>query len=186
MSSSNTYCPQDPSDRRIWLNENHQSCQSVRLIYYKSSSDRYNLSWSEAVDDALCFGWIDSQKNAIDGERYMQLFSKRKAKSPSSKINKEKVDRLIQENRMMKAGYAVIQIAKQNGYWNMFDHVEQLIIPKDLETALATGSNAKALSPSSKKSILGWIHLAKKPETRKRRILEVTQLAEKMLKPKQF
>ncbi len=190
MSDENTYCPGDPTDWRNWLKENHQSKQSVWLIYYKSASEHYNLSWSEAVDEALCFGWIDSRRNTIDQERFKQLFSKRKAKSIWSKINKEKVDRLIQENRMTKAGYEAIKVAKQNGYWNLFDQVDQLIVPEDLGKALAAKPNAKeffdALSPSAMKAILGWILLAKKLETREKRIAEVVHRAAKGLKPKQF
>lgn len=188
MSDEKTYCPKNPSDWRKWLNENHQSCQSVWLIYYKSTSEFFNLSWSEAVDEALCFGWIDSRRKTIDKERFKQLFTKRKAKSNWSKINKEKVDRLIQENRMTKAGHEAIRLAKQQGNWNLFDQVEQLIVPEDLETALAQLPNAKnhfdEFSSSAKKAILGWILLAKKMETRERRIAEVAQLAEKNLKPK--
>ncbi len=190
MSYENTYCPKNPSDWRKWLNENHESSQSVWLIYYKSSSVFFNLSWSEAVDEALCFGWIDSRRKTIDKERFMQLFTKRKVKSPWSKINKKKVQRLIKENRMTKVGHNAILLAKQHGSWNLFDQVEQLIIPEDLETALAKLPNAKKLfdefSSSSKKAILGWIQLAKKTDTRERRIAEVAQLAEKNLKPKQF
>ena len=188
MSDENTYCPKNPSDWRKWLNENHQSSQSVWLIYYKSTSEFFNLSWSQAVDEALCFGWIDSRRKTIDKERFKQLFTKRKATSPWSILNKKKVERLIKENLMTKAGHEAILVAKLHGNWNLFDQVEQSIFPEDLETALAKLPNAKELfnefSPSAKKAILGWIQLAKKMETRERRIEEVAQLAEKNLKPK--
>lgn len=190
MANENTYCPKDPSDWRRWLHENHQSDESVWLIYYKSTSEHHNLSWSEAVDEALCFGWIDSTRKTIDDERFKQLFSKRKPRSGWSKINKEKVDRLAEENRMTKAGQEAIEVAKQNGYWNLYDEVDLLIVPKDLDTALAARPNAKdffdALSPSAKKAILAWIVLAKRTETREKRIAEVASRAEKGLKPKQF
>ena len=190
MSDIDAYCPKDPSDWRGWLNEHHQSRQSVWLIYYKSTSELFNLSWSEAVDEALCFGWIDSRRDTIDGERFKQLFSKRKARSSWSKINKDKVAQLIREKRMTRAGREAIKIAKKNGSWNMLDQVDQLIIPEDLTTALAKKSNAKdvfeAFSPSTKKAILGWILLARKPETRANRIAEVVRRAEKGLKPRQF
>ncbi|MBU2913719.1 YdeI/OmpD-associated family protein [Reichenbachiella agariperforans] len=148
------------------MNENHQSSQSVWLIYYKSTSELFNLSWSQAVDEALCFGWIDSRKKSIDNERFKQLFTKRKAGSSWSKINKKKVERLIKENLMTQAGHEAILLAKQHGNWSLFDQVEQLMVPKDLETALAKLPNAKELfdefSPSAKKAILAWIQLAKK------------------------
>ncbi|MEP4534662.1 MAG: YdeI/OmpD-associated family protein [Cyclobacteriaceae bacterium] len=190
MPNENTYCPKDPSDWRNWLDENHESSQSIWLIYYKSTSEHYNLSWSEAVDEALCFGWIDSTRKTIDDARFKQLFSKRKPKSGWSKINKEKVDRLIAENRMTRAGHEAIEVGKQNGSWDLYNEVDQLIVPKDLDTALAARLNAKVffdgLSPSAKKAILAWIVLAKRPETREKRIAEVANRAEKGLKPTQF
>lgn len=190
MPTEQTYCPKNALDWRKWLQENHEYSQSVSLIFYKSSSEHYNLSWSEAVDEALCFGWIDSRKNKVDDERFKQLFSKRKPKSPWSEINKEKVDMLIRENRMTKAGLEVIEQAKQNGYWNLFDEAYQMIIPKDLEAVLAAKPKAKdfyqGINPSTKKAILAWLVLARKPETRAKRIDEIVQQAEKGLKPKQF
>ncbi len=190
MSSENTFCPKDPSDWREWLKKNHKSEQSVWLIYYKSASEHFNLSWSQAVDEALCFGWIDSRKDTIDEERYKQLFSKRKPKSPWSRINKEKVERLIKKKLIAKAGHEAIEVAKENGSWSKFDHVDQLIVPEDLDQALTESPKAKHffenLSPSSKKAILAWVAMAKRPETRKRRIDEVIRRAEQDLKPKQF
>ena len=100
------------------------------------------------------------------------------------------MDRLAVENRMTRAGHEAIEVAKQNGYWNLYDEVDLLIVPKDLDTALAARPNAKdffdALSPSAKKAILAWIVLAKRTETREKRIAEVASRAEKGLKPKQF
>ncbi|WP_440135016.1 YdeI/OmpD-associated family protein, partial [Chitinophaga sancti] len=89
-----TFCPANRQEWRQWLQENHENAASVWLVYYKKKANRATLSWSEAVDEALCFGWIDSTARPIDEEKFMQFFTKRKAGSAWSKINKEKVKRL--------------------------------------------------------------------------------------------
>lgn len=185
-----TYCPKSPSDWRKWLEENHQSKQSVWLIYFKSSTKIPSLSWSEAVDEALCFGWIDSTKKTIDKDRYMQYFSKRKPSSTWSRINKEKIIRLTQNNFMKKAGLDSIETAKQNGTWVLMDDVENLIIPEDLKTALDQNESAmdffQGQSKSIKKGILHWVVTAKRIETREKRIAEIAQSAAKGTRPNHF
>ena len=183
-----TYCPKSQTEWRQWLEKNHQSKLSVWLIYYTKKSTIPSLSWSEAVDEALCFGWIDSTRKTIDEFSFMQFFSKRKPKSNWSKINKEKVQQLINNKRMTNAGYKSIETAKQNGYWTILDDVEELIIPKDLEIAFEQNKGSKdyflSLSKSTRKIILSWIVLAKLQETREKRIDEVAESAEQNLKPK--
>lgn len=185
-----TFCPASQQEWRQWLTDNHQEKQSVWLIYYKTSSQQPSLSWSDAVDEALCFGWIDSTRKSIDSEKFLQLFSKRKPKSTWSKINKEKVSRLIQEGHMNTAGLKCIEIAKQNGSWNILDEVEELKMPKDLELALASAPESieffHSLSKSVKKSILHWIVVAKKPETRNKRITEIALFISQKQKPRIF
>src|SRR5690606_24902090 len=107
-------------------------------------SKKPSITWSEAVDVALCFGWIDSKKIKIDEETAHQFFSKRKPKSTWSKINKEKVRRLMETGLMTKAGYEIIERAKQNGSWIILDEVEELRIPEDLEIAFKKQKGAKA------------------------------------------
>jgi uncharacterized protein YdeI (YjbR/CyaY-like superfamily) len=114
---------------RKWLEENHLSKQAVWLVLYNKSSDKKSITWREAVDVALCFGWIDSKKIKIDNETSHQFFSKRKPNSTWSKINKEKVSELIESGLMTDAGYKSIETAKQNGSWAILDEVEALIIP---------------------------------------------------------
>lgn len=183
-----TYCPQSKIEWRRWLEKNHQSKQSVWLIYYTKKSNIPSLSWSEAVDEALCFGWIDSTKKKIDDSSFMQFFSKRKPKSNWSKINKQKVQQLIDSDRMSKAGYESIETAKQNGYWTILDEVEELIIPNDLEIAFKKHKGSKdyflSLSKSIKKMIIGWVVAAKRQETRQKRIDEIVESAGQNLKPK--
>lgn len=183
-------CPASRHEWRLWLKENHSSKQAVWLIYYKKETGRPTITWSEAVDEALCFGWIDSTKKTLDTEMFMQFFCKRKPKSGWSKINKGKILQLVEEGLMMPAGYKCIETAKQNGSWAILDEIEELKMPIDLERELATKAGAMdfflSLSKSVKKSILHWIVTAKKEETRQKRINEVVELAAQQLKPKQF
>lgn len=184
------FYPTTKKEWRNWLKKNHQTAQSVWLVYYKKKSNMPSISWSEAVDEALCFGWIDSKAKPFDEEKYLQFFGKRKPKSVWSKINKEKVDRLIEQGLMTKAGLKTVEIAKQNGSWTILDEVEELIIPKDLEKEFKKYKGSMdffhSLSKSTKKSILHWLVMAKRVETRQKRIEEIGVLASQKLKPKQF
>ncbi len=185
-----TFYPKNQTAWRKWLQKNHASKQSIWLVFFNKSSVKPTISWSNAVDEALCFGWIDSKKISIDSETSLQYFSKRKAVSTWSKINKVKIQRLIDEDLMAEAGYKSIEIAKQNGSWTILDDVEELTIPKDLEKEFKKHPGSKtfftSLSRSVKKMILQWIVLAKRTETRQKRIIEIADLAAKKLKPKQF
>jgi uncharacterized protein YdeI (YjbR/CyaY-like superfamily) len=182
--------PANQKDWRKWLKLNHTKEKAIWLIIWKKDSSRPNLTWGEAVDEALCFGWIDSVKRPIDSERYTQYFSPRKPKSNWSKINKEKIAKLIQNNLMTKAGFDSIETAKQNGSWIILDKVEALVIPKDLEVELENFKGSMeyftSLSKSDKKILLHWVLSAKRPETKQKRILEIAENACKNSKPKQF
>jgi uncharacterized protein YdeI (YjbR/CyaY-like superfamily) len=183
-----TYTPTSQEDWRKWLEENHQSKQSIWLIYYTKKSDNPSLTWREAVDEALCFGWIDSTQKKIDEFSFMQFFSKRKPKSIWSKINKDKVQELIDHNKMTKAGFESVEVTKKNGSWTILDEVEELIIPKDLKNAFLEYEGSKdyflSQSKSVKKMILSSIVLAKRPETRQKRIDEIAKSAGQNMKPK--
>ena len=185
-----TFCPKSRQEWREWLQKNHTQKQSVWLIYYKKKSGVPTVMYSEAVDEALCFGWIDSKAKPLDEEKFMQFFSKRKAKSVWSKVNKAKVERLISEGLMTKAGFESIEIAQQNGSWTILDEAEALIIPKDLDDEFQKRPKAKnyflGLSRSDKRNILQWLVLAKREETRQKRIAEIVELADQNQKPKQF
>lgn len=184
------FYPTSLTDWKKWLSKNHLSKQSVWLVFHSKSSEKPSITWSEAVDVALCFGWIDSKKIKIDHETSHQFFSKRKPNSTWSKINKEKVRQLIEKGLMTQAGYKSIETAKQNGSWTILDEVEELIIPNDLEEAFKKHKGSKAyflsLSKSARKIMLSWIVLAKRPETRQKRIDEIAEHAGQKQKPKQF
>jgi uncharacterized protein YdeI (YjbR/CyaY-like superfamily) len=190
MKDTEDYCPKNKNEWRKWLKINNAKKEAVWLILYKKKSPNHNLSWSEAVDEALCFGWIDSLKKSIDDEKYKQYFTKRKAKSNWSKINKDKVKTLIDEGLMEEAGYKSIEVAKENGSWTLLDEVEALVVPDDLKEALATHKDPMeffdGLSNSEKKGILYWVVSAKREETRRKRIVEIVENAHKKQFPKHF
>lgn len=184
------YYPKTKQQWRKWLIKNHLQKDAVWLVIYKQKANKPTISWSDSVDEALCFGWIDSIKKTLDEERSIQFFSKRKPKSTWSKINKEKVQILMETGQMAPAGLDCVEIAKQNGSWQILDSVEALLIPEDLETELKSKANALdfflSLSKSTKKAMLQWLILAKRAETRQKRITEIVELAAIKQKPKQF
>ncbi|MBK7691775.1 MAG: YdeI/OmpD-associated family protein [Bacteroidetes bacterium] len=190
MSKNETeiFYPKRIADWRAWLQKNHMSKQAVWLVYYNKKSGIESISWSEAVDQALCFGWIDSKRISIDNNTSHQFFSKRKPKSTWSKINKNKVQALIEKGLMTNAGLACIETAKQNGSWTILDEVEELIIPEDLEIEFRKKPVANEFftnaSKSVKKIILYWLLSAKTIETREKRIRQIIESAEQNLKPK--
>lgn len=171
---------------RKWLEKNHQSAKSVWLIIYKKDGTVPSVYYPEAVDEALCFGWIDSKPNKRDDGSYYQFFAKRNPKSNWSKVNKQKVAALIEEGLMQPAGYQMIEIAKENGTWTALDEVENTILPADLQESFSQNKTAfnhwNTFSRSSKRGILEWIVNAKKPETRQKRIDETVSLAARNIK----
>jgi len=185
-----TFCPTSQQDWRKWLKKNHKSKQSVWLILYKKESKKPVIRWSEAVDEALCFGWVDSKRRPVDEEKFTQFFSRRKPTGTWSRINKEKIRYLIAKRLMAKAGLMSVETAKKNGSWTILDGVEELVIPPDLAKEFKTQTGSKeyflSLSKSIRKMILQWVVFAKRPETRQKRIKEIAELAALKLKPKQF
>lgn len=173
------FYPTSRTDWRKWLQKNHLLKQSVWLVLYKKSSSKHTITWREAVDEGLCFAWIDSKKIAIDKEKSHQFFTKRKPKGTWSKINKEKVTELIEQGLMTKAGLEIIDIAKQNGSWNILDDVEELLIPQDLEDKLKLNDNAMevflSLSKSVRKAMLHRLLFARRVETRQKRLAEIIE-----------
>ena len=183
-----TFIPTSVSSWRDWLQENHESENSVWVVYYKKDTGVPSLSWEEAVEEALCFGWIDSRRQPIDSEKFRQYFCKRKPNGNWSKINKEKVELLIQQGRMSPAGMQSIEVSKQNGSWTYLDDVENLTVPEDLIASFQNHPGSEesfnAFSKSSKKLALYWIHSAKREETRAKRIHEICESAAEGLLPK--
>lgn len=176
---------------RAWLEKNHQQTgQTVWVMIAKKNPDKRGLAYDEAVEEALCFGWIDATTRSYDEAHFIQSFTIRKAKSPWSASNKTRVKRLIADGLMMPAGHASIKAAKANGYWTIFDDVEQLKAPQDLAAAFKKNQKAAAfyesLSASDKKLMLRWIVLAQRAETREKRIEEIIANGNEARKPKQL
>lgn len=185
-----TFHAKSRKEWRKWLETNHSTEKSVWLIIYKKESEIPSVYYSEAVDEALCFGWIDSKPNKRNEDSYYQFFAKRNPKSNWSKVNKAKIAKLIEKGLMQSAGLEMIEIAKENGTWTALDEVENLIIPDDLQELFSDNKTAfenwERFPPSSKRGILEWILNAKKPETRQKRIEETVSLAEKDIRANHY
>jgi uncharacterized protein YdeI (YjbR/CyaY-like superfamily) len=175
------FCSPSREDWRQWLADNHDSVPGIYFVFYKKKTGTPTLTYGEAVEEALCFGWIDSLPKKVDGERHALKFSPRKPKSVWSKPNKERVERLLSSGMMTPIGLAKIELAKQNGSWDALNDSDALFIPADLEKAFLANqeafSNFECFPPGSRKIILAWINAAKRPETRTARIAETVRLA---------
>ena len=184
------FYPETKQQWRMWLEQNHVSKDAVWLLFYKKHTGKPSVKWTDAVDEALCFGWIDSKAETIDQDTFRQYFCKRKPNSTWSKINKQKIEALTEKGLMTKAGFKVIELAKQNGSWTLLDEVEELIIPSDLENAFEKLEHSKdyflSLSKSRKKVLLQWIALARTDSTRQKRIFEIAECASQEELPKPF
>ena len=166
---------------REWLDKNHDSISSVWLIIQKKNSGKIGVSLEDVIEEALCFGWIDSKLNVVDEKRFKLLLTHRKSKSIWSKQNKQRAKKLIQQGLMTATGLEKIEAAKKDGSWNKLDAIEEFKLPEDFRKALAADKNAqknfKAFNNSLKKQTLWWIENAKKPETRLRRIKQIVTMA---------
>jgi len=177
----NSVHPKTRAEWREWLEHHHPRTEGVWLITYKKATGKPRIEYEEAVEEALCFGWIDSKANKLDDERSMLWMSPRKPGTGWSRPNKERIERLVAAGVIAPAGLAKIEAAKKDGSWEALDAVEALEIPPDLEKALAGYGAAKhnfeAFPRSVKRAILEWISNAKRPETRAKRVEETARLA---------
>jgi uncharacterized protein YdeI (YjbR/CyaY-like superfamily) len=170
-----------PAAWHAWLEKNFDKKTEIWLAYYKKGAGNKSVNYKEALDEALCFGWIDSVINRIDEERYMQRWTPRKPRSIWSAANKSHIQRLIAEGRMAAPGLAVIAIAKKNGSWNKLNEIERIErgggLPKEAMAAIEAVPGLKAkfdsLTPSRRKMLAYWIASAKRPETVARRLSQL-------------
>ena len=173
-------------DWRKWLAKNHKVEKSVQLIIYHKASKKKSIYYDEAVEEALCYGWIDSTGRSRDHESYYQFFAPRKLKSKWSKLNRLRAAKMIRQGLMRASGKAVIDIARKTGTWNTRIESHNAVIPDDLRQLFAKKKTAykyfNEFPPSSKRVILEWIANAKRPETRKNRIAETVKLASKNIR----
>lgn len=175
---------------RQWLEKHHQTEPSVWLIIYHKSSDTPSVYYDEAVEEALCFGWIDSTALKRDAESKYQYFCPRKLKSNWSKLNRERAERMIAAGKMTGKGQELIDLAKRTGTWEALVDIQNSVIPEDLQKLLNKNKTAlryfNAFPPSSKRIILEWIGNARQAETRKRRVEETVALAEKNIRANHY
>lgn len=188
LNQLDTFLAHNRLEWREWLQNNHRTSRGIWLVFYKKASGKPRITYDESVEEALCFGWIDSLPRKLDDERSMLVFTPRKPKSPWSKLNKQRLEGLLARGLVTEAGLEKIEAAKLDGSWSVLDEVEELTIPADLQAAFAANSVANdyftAFNNSSKKGILWWIESARRPETRQKRIEEAVSLAARNVKAK--
>jgi len=173
---------------RKWLEKNHSTKDGLWLIHYKKKSNKKSVSHPHAVEEALCFGWIDSKLKRIDEERYILRYTPRKGKSVWSKINKDTAEKLISLGKMTEAGLEKIKIAKKQGLWNSaYTNLKKDRLPSDLKEALIKNRDAwknfNNFANSYRNSYISWIKGAKSDITRKKRIDEVVKKSIENKKP---
>lgn len=177
-------CVTDRDQWRDWLSEHHAVASGIWLVFYKKGTSEPTIEYEAAVEEALCFGWIDSIIKRIDREKYVRKFTPRKDKSNWSALNRKRAAKMIRAGRMTDAGLVKIKAAKKTGLWNQDGRPQvPLDVPPEFAQALAGNKNAseyfEKLASSYRKHYLGWIAAAKRPETKKRRIDESIALLEK-------
>jgi uncharacterized protein YdeI (YjbR/CyaY-like superfamily) len=165
---------------RAWLTKNHATSSGVWLVYAKKHTKIPSLTYNDAVEEALCFGWIDSLVQSIDDSYFRQIFTPRKPKSAWSALNRKRVARLIEAGLMTAAGLALITLAKKTGRWEAHAPSETLTVPPELRKAINANPAAKknwpAYTDSQRKMFLYMIHGAKRPETRAKRVARIMEI----------
>jgi uncharacterized protein YdeI (YjbR/CyaY-like superfamily) len=170
----------DRATWRAWLEENHATT-GAWLVTWRPRSGRVGLDYEAAIEEALCFGWVDSTAGRFDEGRGKLYFAPRKPRSVWAASNKARVERLITDGRMTPAGLAAVERAKANGWWEILDSAERLEVPQDLADALEAhppaADNFAAFPPSARKTLLGWVAVARRPETRVARVASIAEAA---------
>jgi uncharacterized protein YdeI (YjbR/CyaY-like superfamily) len=173
--------PETRAEWRRWLSRNHARSPGVWLAAHKRATGKPRVEYEDAVEEALCFGWIDSKGKTLDAERSAIWMSPRRPRSGWSRSNKERIERLERRGLIAPAGRTAVETAKRNGAWTALDSVEALEVPEDLARELARNQTARghfeAFPPSARKQILGWIASARREETRRKRVEETVRLA---------
>jgi uncharacterized protein YdeI (YjbR/CyaY-like superfamily) len=176
------YHPADLGAWRAWLEANHDACRGVWAATWRTAGGRGAVPYVDLVEEAICFGWIDSTVNTLDDERRLQLFTPRKARSGWTRLNRQRVAALEAQGRMAAAGRRAVEVAQANGWWTIYDPVEDLLEPEDLAGALDASPAARsawdAFPPSARKQMLWSVVSAGKPETRAKRIAKIVSEAE--------
>lgn len=175
--------PDDRQAWRAWLEKNHATAHGVWLVSWRPSARRSDLDYEASVEEALCFGWVDSRAGKVDDERTKLYFAPRNPGSGWARPNKERIERLLLAGRIAPAGIAVVERAKVDGSWTILDAVERLEVPDDLGAALdarpPARANWDAFPRTARRALLAWIVQAKRDETRARRIEETATSAQR-------
>ena len=166
---------ESPADFRAWLQTNHAKCDGLWLRIYKKTSAKISITYAQALDESLCFGWIDGQKQPHDETSWLQKFTPRRARSSWSKLNTQHAQRLIQSKQMTPPGQAAIDAAKSDGRWQAaYDSPKNAAPPQDFLDALSKNKKAQTFFQSLNKaniySIVYRLQTAKKPQTREKRL----------------
>jgi uncharacterized protein YdeI (YjbR/CyaY-like superfamily) len=184
------YYPQNRHEWRSWLQQNHHTASHVWVLLYKKAAAKPTVTYDEVVEEALCFGWIDSKPNKRDAESYFLFIAPRKPKSVWSALNKTRIEKLLKENVIMPAGLQKIEAAKKDGSWNALDKVDALEMPPALKKAFAKNKTALKnfllFPPSTQKGIYQWMASAKTPATLQKRVDETVTLAQKNIRANQW
>lgn len=179
MTKPELYFKND-TEWRTWLAKNYDTSEGVYLIFYKVETQKPSMRWEEAVQVALCYGWIDSTVKSLGDGKRRQYFCPRKKKSVWSALNKRYIKELVANKLMHKSGLAKINAAKEDGSWTALDDVENLVVPNDLQQAFDKNrkafTNYQNFAKSYRKSYLYWLNQAKREETRTKRIKEIVVL----------
>ncbi|MCJ7570810.1 MAG: YdeI/OmpD-associated family protein [Candidatus Thermoplasmatota archaeon] len=188
IESANALLFKNRNEWRFWLEKNHMISDEVRLIHYKKSLGKKSLNHFDAVEEALCFGWIDSKLKKIDEEKFILKYTPRKSKSVWSKINKKNAEKMISLGKMTNAGFDKIEEAKKQGFWDTaYTNLVKERLPSDLKKALivnkTTWNNFQNFANSYRNMYIGWIKNAKTKETRKKRISKVVKNSYDNIKP---
>lgn len=172
------------SEWRTWLQENRETSPGVWLVFYKKESGKPSMTYEDAIEEALCHGWIDSIIKKVDEECYLRKFTQRKDDSNWSDLNKKRVEKLILANRMTDYGLTKVEIAKKTGIWNKPDQPRpQFEMHEEFQTALDHHPEAKenfnSLNKADRQQYIYWVASAKREETREKRIKESLELLQK-------
>jgi uncharacterized protein YdeI (YjbR/CyaY-like superfamily) len=175
--------PKSRAAWREWLEEHHASSQGIWLVFSKKHTGLPTLSYEDAVEEAICFGWIDSLMKSIDDRFHMQMFTPRKPKSAWSVTNKARLAKMMKAGTMRPAGLAAVAEAKKSGSWSAYAEVDKLTIPPELKRAFDANPDAKKNWPtytsSAQRSFLHMVTNAKRPETRDKYVRRVIDLVAK-------
>ena len=182
-----TFQAADRAQWRAWLQDNSQTAKEVWLVIQHARSATPSVGHHDAIEEALCFGWIDSQARKRDAESWCLRFTPRRPRAAWSNVNRELVERLTTQGLMTPHGQAAVDLAKQTGTWAMLADAQNGVVPDDLREQLAADETAAghfdAFSRSTKRAILEWIARAKRPETRQRRMARTVECAARNMRP---